>query len=68
MIFVGFLNIAFARVAGKDRLTRILCYIANLTTLVFGVMIVVVDSEPHVIFGLILIALMTITSFLLGNR
>ena len=65
MIFVGFLNIVVSRDAGRDRAVRILCYIANLTTLIFGFLIVVVDSEPQVIFGLVLIALMTITSFLL---
>lgn len=66
MIFVGFLNISLARGAGRgDRLVRALCYIANLITLVFGVLIVVVDSEPQVIFGLALIALMTVTGFLL---
>jgi len=64
MIFVGFLNISFARVAGQDRLTRILCYVANLTTAAFGILIVVVDNEPQVIFGMLLIALMTITAFL----
>jgi hypothetical protein len=67
MIFVGFLNIALARVAGKDRVIAMLCYVANLTTVVFGVLIVVVDNEPQVIFGLILITLMSITAFLLGK-
>jgi len=66
MVFVGFLNIAFARDAGRnDRLVRALCYIANLSTLVFVALIVVVDSEPQVIFGLLLIAVMTVTAFLL---
>jgi len=67
MIFVGFLNIAFARVAGKDRVIRILCYLANLTTAAFGVLIVVVDNEPQVIFGMLLISLMTVTAFLFGK-
>lgn len=65
MIFVGFLNIIFSRNAGHDRVTRILCYIANLTTTAFGVLIVLVDNEPQVIFGMILIALMTVTALLL---
>lgn len=65
MIFVGFLNIIFSRVAGQDRVTRLLCYIANLTTAAFGVLIVLVDNEPQVIFGMFLIALMTAAAFLL---
>lgn len=66
MIFVGFLNVAFARDAGRsDRLVRLLCYVANITTLVFGALIVAVNTEPQVIFGLALITLMTVTAFLL---
>jgi hypothetical protein len=65
MIFVGFLNIALSRGDGRDGLVRILCYTANLMTSVFGVMIVVVNYEPQVIFGLVLIFLMTITALLL---
>jgi hypothetical protein len=65
MIFVGFLNVALSRGAGSDGLVRILCYAANLITSVFGVMLVVVNYEPQVIFGLVLIFLMTITAFLL---
>lgn len=66
MVFVGLLNITFARVTGRnDRLVWALCHIANLTTLAFGAPIVVVDSEPQVIFGLVLITVMTIPAFLL---
>ena len=65
MIFVGFLNVALNRGAGRDRLVRTLCYVANIITAVFGAMIVVVDYEPQVIFGLVLIFLMTITAFML---
>lgn len=68
MIFVGFLNIVLSRDAGGDRGVRILCYIANLTTLIFGLLIVVVDNEPQVIFGLALISLMAVTSFLLRKQ
>jgi hypothetical protein len=65
MIFVGFLNVAFGRVVGRDTAVRALCYTANLLTLVFGVLIVVVDSEPQVLFGLGLIGVMTVTAFTL---
>ena len=62
MIFIGFLNIAFARGAGQDRVVRLLSYIANLITVIFGLLIVLVDSEPQVIFGLVLIMVMTVTA------
>lgn len=65
MIFVGFLNVAFGRVVGRDTVVRALCYASNLLTLVFGVLIVVVDSEPQVLFGLGLIGVMTVTAFML---
>jgi hypothetical protein len=65
MIFLGFLNIALSRAVGQDRLVQILCYIANLITTVFGILLVTVDSEPQVIFGFVLIVLMTVTAFML---
>jgi hypothetical protein len=65
MIFVGFLNVAHGRVGGRDTAVRALCYAANLLTLAFGVLIVVVDSEPQVIFGMLLIVMITVTAFLL---
>ena len=64
MIAVGFLNIAMSRHAA-DLLVRILCYVINLLTVIFGLLIVTVDSEPQVIFGLLLMVTMTVTSFLL---
>ena len=65
MIFVGFLNIVMSGEAGRDRLVRILCYAANLLTLVFGLVLIRLDREPQVILGLLLIAIMTITAFML---
>lgn len=65
MVFVGLLNIGLSRAFGRDRLMRILCYAANVITTSFGVLLVTVDIEPQVIFGLVLIILMTITAFML---
>jgi len=65
MIFVGFLNLTFSHSTSRDRLTRILCYAANLLVVVFGSLTVVLDREPQVIFGLVLIVLMTTTAFML---
>ncbi len=68
MIFLGFLNITFVRAGGRDRLVRMLCHIANLLCTVFGMMIVTLDMEPQVIFGMLLIVILTITAFMLGVR
>lgn len=65
MIFLGFLNVTLRRDVGRDRLIRILCYLANLLCTVFGFLIVILDTEPQVIFGLALIVLMTITGFMI---
>lgn len=65
MIFLGFLNITFVRAGGRDRLVRMLCHIANLLCTAFGMMIVTLDMEPQVIFGMMLIAILTVTAFML---
>jgi hypothetical protein len=67
MIFLGLLNIGVNRSMGRDRLMRILCRAANVVTTVFGVLLVTLDSEPQVIFGLVLIILMTATAFMLRD-
>lgn len=68
MIFLGFLNITLGRNAGRDRLAKILCNIANILCTGFGFLLVTVDSEPQVIFGLVLIILMTATAFMLREK
>lgn len=65
MIFVGLLNLTLGRDAGRDRLVRVYCHAANLLTLFFGVLIVTLAREPQVIFGLMLIVIMTVTAFTL---
>jgi hypothetical protein len=66
MMFLGFLNITFGRVGGRDRLVLVLCHIANLLCTVFGTMIVTLDMEPQVIFGMLLIVILTVTALMLG--
>src|SRR5215218_6869607 len=63
MIFLGFLNIILSRNVGQDRLVQLLCYLANLLCTGFGFLLVTLDNEPQVIFGLVLIVLMTVTAF-----
>lgn len=64
MIFLGFLNITLSRNVGRDRLLQILCFIANILCTGFGILLVTLDSEPQVIFGLALIVLVSVTAFL----
>jgi hypothetical protein len=64
MIFAGLLNIMLSRDVGRDRLVRLFCYAANLLTVVFGFLILTLDREPQVIFGFVLIVLMTVTALL----
>jgi hypothetical protein len=68
MIFLGFLNITFGRAVGRDRLVQVLSHIANLLCTAFGMMIVTLDMELQVIFGMLLIVILTVTAFMLGVR
>lgn len=65
MVFAGFLNVILSRGAGRDSLARWLMHVANLLVLAFGAMTVFLDSEPQVVFGMLLIATITVTAFLL---
>lgn len=67
MIFVGLLNLTLSRDVGRDRVVRVFCYAANLLTLGFGLLFVTLDQEPQVIFGMVMIILMTVTAFALGG-
>lgn len=68
MIVVGFLNIAMSRNKSSDRVLVILCYIANVLYVVFGLLTAQALGEPQAYFGLVLILTMTVTSFLVGMR
>lgn len=65
MVFVGFLNVILSRGAGRDTPSRALVYVANLLTLGFGSVTVYLDGEPQVVFGMLLIATITVSAFLL---
>jgi len=67
MVAIGFLNIAMSRNADKDRVTLILCYIANLLFMIFGLLTVLALREPQAYVGLGLLLTMTITSFWFGK-
>ena len=56
------IGVVLEREVGKDRTVRVLCYVANLLTAVIGCLIVIVDSEPQVIFGFALLVLLAVTS------
>ena len=65
MIFVGFLNVILSSATWLDRLSRALVYVANLLTLGFGSVTIYLDGEPQVVFGMLLIATITVSAFLL---
>lgn len=67
MMVIGFLNLAMSR-NHDDRVTVLLCYIANVLFAVFGLLTALVLREPQAYFGLLLITTMTITSFILPRR
>jgi len=69
IIFAGFLNVAFLRMAPKDFLVRALCVITNLTnTILFTAAYFTVLNEPQVIIGIALFALATVFAMLLKNE
>jgi|SRR5581483_339680 len=62
MIVSGFLNIAMRRNL-KDRLTVMLCRIANVLFTIFGLLTAYAIQEPQAYFGIVLLLTITITSF-----
>jgi hypothetical protein len=68
MIAIGFLNVIMSRNAGKDRVTAILCYIANVLFTVFGLLTAIALREPQAYFGLLLIITMTTSAFMLSGK
>lgn len=68
MICVGFLNIAFGRVGGRDRTIAVLCYIANVLFAVFGVLTALAIREPQAYFGLVLLLSITVSAFMLPRQ
>jgi len=67
MMVIGFLNVAM-RQNPDDRVTGRLCYIANILFAVFGLLTALALREPQAYFGLVLIVIMTLTSFILPHR
>ena len=62
MIVSGFLNIAMSR-NSKDRLTVMLCRIANVLFTIFGLLTAYAIREPQAYFGVLLLLTITLTSF-----
>lgn len=56
-------NVRQVKVGCGGRPVRLFCHAANLLTLGFGLLLVTLDPEPQVIFGRVLIVLMTATAF-----
>lgn len=62
MIVIGFLNIVMSR-NSKDRLTVILCRIANILFTIFGLLTAYAIQEPQAYFGIVLLLTLTVASF-----
>jgi hypothetical protein len=67
MVVIGFLNIAMSRNA-DDRLTVILCDIANVLFTVFGLLTALAIREPQAYFGMVLLLTITATSFRVRSK
>ncbi len=67
MVIIGFLNIAMSRNT-DERVTVILCRIANLLFVVFGLLTALAIREPPAYFGLLLLLIIATTSFGLGKH
>ena len=67
MLVIGFLNIVMSR-NRNDRLTVILCYLANVLFTIFGVLTAWALKEPQAYFGIVLLLTITATSFWLKPK
>lgn len=67
MVVLGFLNVCLRRDEGRDRVVRLLCYVANVAFTIFGGITAFVINEPQGYFGLLLLMTLTLTSFMLRN-
>lgn len=56
LIFCGFLNVAWLRNAGRDRMVWLLCLLANLMSLALFAVALFLLREPQVFVGLALSA------------
>ncbi len=67
MVVLGFLNVCLRRDEGRDRVIQIICYVANVVFTIFGGLTAFVINEPQGYFGLLLLLVITITSFTLRS-
>ncbi|MBA2338972.1 MAG: hypothetical protein H0V88_01130 [Pyrinomonadaceae bacterium] len=68
MVVLGFLNVCLRRDAGRDRVVRLLCHVANVVFTMFGGLTAFVINEPQGYFGLVLLSVLTVTSFTFVKR
>lgn len=65
MILLGFLNLALRNDEGANRVLRLLCHAANIMMTIFAALAVIVIPEPQAYFGLLMLALLTLSALLL---
>ena len=67
-IFLGFLNIAFWRTEGRDRVVLMLSRISNLLATAFAFCYIFIDRDPQNYIVLVLFMFLTTTFFLTTRR
>ena len=68
VVFAGFVNLIWNRGAGRDALSRRLCYFVNaLSAALFGAGVLLI-GEPQVFFGLFLFSFELVAAALLARR
>ncbi len=68
IILAGFLNIVSLRDAGRDRVTRVLCIVTNLTFAVMFVLALLALPQPQVLVGAALFIAATLLSLVKSPR
>lgn len=66
IVFAGFLNIVLLRDAGKDRIVRTLCAIANFIAVAIFVLLLLIFPAPHLFLGAGLFVAATLFSLKFG--
>lgn len=67
LLLAGFLNLALNRSAGRDRVLRALCTLADVILTVMFLITLWLIQEPQVFVGAALFAFLTVTSILVGR-
>ena len=68
IIFAGFLNVALIRDGGRDRVTRALCLIADVTCALLFAAAIAIMRQPQVFVGVALFAFAAVAALVTRGR